>query len=196
MALEPDFHFKPEVELYDLKSGPCRRGQPGPRPPGRGGRFARCAWMRISPNAPRSPVALTRSRFSLTGTGKRGMARSASSQEAYDTLHIGDPEAGRRLQAGLASKEAPEKARGGRRPAQEDGDIAGRQNWRRNRRKRPSRPKPPKRPRKRKKLRRPGRLRRQSKQGRQRKPERSRNLRELRGPRDREGIAGVRVLLA
>ena len=120
MALEPDFHFKPEVELYDLRAGPAEEvnlahARPDVVEDLRERMEAHIAERTKVTGRP-DPIEVL-----LDWHGQTGHGAFASSQEAYDTLHIGDPEAGRRLQAGLASREAPEKARGGRRPAQEGG---------------------------------------------------------------------------
>ncbi len=114
VALEPDFHFKPEVELYDLRADP--------------GENVNLAYSRpdvVADLRHRMDVHIAE-RTKATGRpapietlldwhGKAGLGAFATSQEAYDTLHIGDPEAGRRLQAGGAKPETPTKR--SRRPA-------------------------------------------------------------------------------
>ena len=97
-ALEPDFHFKPEVELYDLVADPAENRNLAPEQP------ALCAWME------EQLQAWIRRREAETGLpnpilhqegwhGTPGIGYFASSQEAYDTLHIGDPKTAARLQA-------------------------------------------------------------------------------------------------
>jgi len=114
VALEPDFHFKPEVELYDLRADPAERVN-----------LAHSRPDKVEDLRTRMEAHIAE-RTKLTGRpnpieelldwhGKTGHGPFKSSREAYDTLHIGDPEAGRRLQAGLPTK-APEKVSGGRGP--------------------------------------------------------------------------------
>jgi arylsulfatase A-like enzyme len=120
VALEPDFHFKPEVELYDLRSDP--------------GEDVNVAHLRpdvVADLRNRMDVHIAE-RTKATGRpapieilldwhGKTGRGAFATSQEAYDTMHIGDPEAGRRLQAG-GPPEATEKR--GARPASKPSEKA------------------------------------------------------------------------
>ncbi len=97
-ALEPDFHFKPEVELYNLVADPEENNN-------------------LAESYPEMVAALTErmnqwlaKRREETGLdtpihhqgdwhGHAGVGSFTSSQQAYDTLHIGDPEAARKLQA-------------------------------------------------------------------------------------------------
>ena len=110
-ALEPDFHSKPEVELYDLAADPgeltnlaaekpdvCRELEE---------RVQAHIALRETQTGRRNPMAM--------GTrwvgGKTIPCPFATSREAYDTLHIGDAEAGRRAMALHA--EVMAKNRGG-----------------------------------------------------------------------------------
>jgi arylsulfatase A-like enzyme len=98
LALEPDFHFKPPVELYNLIADPGETEN-------------------LTESAP-EVVAMLRMRMEAwiakregeTGLpnpihhqgdwhGKEGVGPFTSSQQAYDTLHIGDPAQAARLQA-------------------------------------------------------------------------------------------------
>jgi arylsulfatase A-like enzyme len=98
LALEPDFHFKPEVELYNLVEDPDENNNLAEREP--------------------EMVALLRSRMDAwiakrekeTGLpnpihhqgdwhGHEGVGPFKTSQQAYDTLHIGDPNQAAKLQA-------------------------------------------------------------------------------------------------
>jgi arylsulfatase A-like enzyme len=98
VALEPDFHFKPEVELYNLVQDPGER-------------------VNLAADQPQV-VELLRTRMdawiaqreAATGLpnpihnqgdwhGKEGVGPFKTSQQAYDTLHIGDPAQAARLQA-------------------------------------------------------------------------------------------------
>jgi arylsulfatase A-like enzyme len=97
-ALEPDFHFKPPVELYNLVEDPDEN-------------------VNLAETYP-DVVNLLRSRMEAwiarreaeTGLpnpihhqgdwhGHKGVGAFKTSQQAYDTLHIGDVSAARRLQA-------------------------------------------------------------------------------------------------
>jgi arylsulfatase A-like enzyme len=98
IALEPDFHFKPTVELYNLVQDPDENRNLAEQEP--------------------EVVALLRSRMEAwiakrekeTGFenpmltqgdwhGHDGIGPFKTSQQAYDTLHIGDPKQAARLQA-------------------------------------------------------------------------------------------------
>jgi arylsulfatase A-like enzyme len=98
IALEPDMHFKPEVELYNLVEDPGEL-------------------VNLAASQPQM-VALLKARMEAwlvkreaeTGLpnpiyhqgdwhGHEGIGAFTSSQQAYDTLHIGDPAQAARLQA-------------------------------------------------------------------------------------------------
>jgi arylsulfatase A-like enzyme len=98
IALEPDFHFKPEVELYNLVEDPAENNNVAETEP--------------------EMVALLRERMeewiarreSETGLpnpmlhqgdwhGRAGVGAFTSSQQAYDTLHIGNVSQANKLQA-------------------------------------------------------------------------------------------------
>lgn len=98
VALEPDFHFKPEIELYDLIADPEENHNVAEANP--------------------EVVAMLRQRMDAfiarrekeTGLpnpihhqgdwhGKEGVGAFTSSQQAYDTLHLGSPETAKRIQA-------------------------------------------------------------------------------------------------
>ena len=98
VALEPDFHFKPPVELYNLVEDPGEN-------------------VNVADHEPQV-VALLRARMEAwiaqrereTGLsnpilnqgdyhGHEGVGAFVSSQQAYDTRHIGDPAQAARLQA-------------------------------------------------------------------------------------------------
>jgi arylsulfatase A-like enzyme len=98
VALEPDFHFKPEIELYNLIEDPDENTNLADSQP------AVVAMLRDRMNA-----WITK-RESETGFpnpmlhqgdwhGKEGVGPFKTSQQAYDTLHIGDPAQAARLQA-------------------------------------------------------------------------------------------------
>ena len=98
IALEPDFHFKPEIELYNLIEDPDENNNLAESQP------AVVAMLRDRMNA-----WITK-RESETGLpnpmhhqgdwhGHEGIGPFKTSQQAYDTLHIGDPAQAARLQA-------------------------------------------------------------------------------------------------
>jgi len=99
-ALEPDFHFKPEIELYDLAADPQELTDVAARHPD------------VVEKLDRKMLDWIRKRESETGRTnpmytnlhwhgcKDVPGPFQSCRQAYDTLHIGDPEAARKLQAG------------------------------------------------------------------------------------------------
>ena len=110
VALEPDFHFKPEVELYNLIEDP--------------GETKNLA------NRERDVVAMLKTRMekwiakreretgnrnpmftNLDWHGKTGHGPFKSSQEAYDTMYIGSPKRAQQLQAGEKRRASSGKRR-------------------------------------------------------------------------------------
>lgn len=98
IALEPDFHFKPQVELYNLKNDPDENKNLAEKHP-----------EIVADLKARMESWITR-RESETGLpnpihhqgdwhGKEGVGAFKTSQQAYDTLHIGDPGQAAKLQA-------------------------------------------------------------------------------------------------
>lgn len=97
-ALEPDFHFKPPVELYNLVEDPDENHNLAESQP------------QIVEYLTERMEAWIAQREAETGLpnpihtqgdwhGHTGLGPFTSSQQAYDTLHIGDPAQAARLQA-------------------------------------------------------------------------------------------------
>ena len=97
-AMEPDFHFKPEVELYNLIKDPDENCNVASREP----EVTAMLLARMKAHIARREQETGRKNpmeINLNWHGKNaGPFKSA--QEAYDTLHIGSPKAAQRLQAG------------------------------------------------------------------------------------------------
>ena len=95
-ALEPDFHFKPEIELYNLINDPEENHNLAEKEPGVVKMLeARMkAWIkkREAETGRRNPMFTN-----LNWHGHGGPFKSH--QEAYDTMHIGSPKAAEALQA-------------------------------------------------------------------------------------------------
>src|SRR5690606_10069193 len=98
VALEPDFHFKPEVELYNLIADPEENHNLAEELPDV------VAWLRGRMDA---YIAAREAKTGLPNPihhqgdwhGHEGLGPFTSSQQAYDTLHIGDPTQAAKLQA-------------------------------------------------------------------------------------------------
>jgi hypothetical protein len=103
IALEPDFHFKPPVELYNLVQDPDEnRNLADERPDVVALLTAQMkAWIsrREKETGLRNPM-LTQPNWHGEKSRKKGIGRAfKSSQQAYDTFHIGDPTQAAQLQA-------------------------------------------------------------------------------------------------
>lgn len=97
LALEPDFHFKPPVELYNLLTDPGETRNLADDHPDVAaflrGRME--AWIARR----EAETGLPNPMYNQPGWhGCEGIDYFGSSQEAYDTLHIGDPGAAQKLQ--------------------------------------------------------------------------------------------------
>ena len=104
-ALEPDFHFKPEVELYNLVADPEENVNLARKEPdvveALEGRMAAHIARREKATGRPNPMTTN-----LDWHGKGG-GPFQSSQEAYDKLYIGSASEAARLQARTLPKDAP-----------------------------------------------------------------------------------------
>ncbi len=98
VALEPDFHFKPPVELYNLVEDPDENHNLAEELPEVVNLLKKRmrSWIRkrVRETGKRNPM-LTQGDWH----GHEGVGAFKSSQQAYDTMHIGDPGQAARLQA-------------------------------------------------------------------------------------------------
>ena len=97
VALEPDFHYKPEIELYNLVKDPQELVNVAEHNP----EVVACLRSRMEAHIARRTAETGRANpmdTNLDWHGK-GCGPFTSSDQAYEMLHIGDPEAARRLQA-------------------------------------------------------------------------------------------------
>ncbi|MCL2834201.1 MAG: sulfatase-like hydrolase/transferase [Treponema sp.] len=104
LALEPDFHFKPPVELYDLVKDPDElRNIAGENPD-----IVKLLTARLKAHVAKRESETGRKNPMFTNLqwhGFKDRGPFKTSEEAYNTMHIGDVEAARKLQAALAEKE-------------------------------------------------------------------------------------------
>ncbi len=98
VALEPDFHFKPSVELYNLIEDPEENNNLAESNPdvvvALRGRMEAWIAKRIQETGLPNPID-----NQGDWHGHEGVGAFKSSQQAYDTMHIGDPAQAARLQA-------------------------------------------------------------------------------------------------
>lgn len=95
IALEPDFHFKPEVELYNLIKDPTEYNNVANEEP----EVVKMLTDRMLAHIAKREKEVGREAPIYTNLNWSGHGRPfTSSEEAYNTLHIGDPEAARKLQ--------------------------------------------------------------------------------------------------
>lgn len=101
-ALEPDFHFKPEVELYNLIQDPEENVNLAEQEP----EIVQLLTKRMTDHIAKREKATKRRNPIYTNLNWSGHGKPfASSQEAYDTLHIGSIGNAKSLQEKKQSEE-------------------------------------------------------------------------------------------
>lgn len=102
VALEPDFHFKPEIELYNLIKDPLELNNVADQEPEvvalLKGRMEAWIAQREKETGRTNPI------YTNPGWHGKGDKPFASSQEAYDSLYIGSISSAKSLQAKEAKK--------------------------------------------------------------------------------------------
>ena len=97
-ALEPDFHFKPEVELYNLLTDPDENANLAEAQPDMvdllTDRMEAHIETREAQTGLKNPI-----HQQGDWHGHKGVGAFKTSQQAYDTMHIGDPDAAAKLQS-------------------------------------------------------------------------------------------------
>jgi arylsulfatase A-like enzyme len=103
-ALEPDFHFKPEVELYNLIDDPEENNNVAKKEK----KLVAMLEERMQDYIAKREKETGRTNPMYTNLHWHGHPEIKrpfkSSQEAYDSMHIGDPEVARKLQAKAAKE--------------------------------------------------------------------------------------------
>jgi arylsulfatase A-like enzyme len=100
VALEPDFHYKPAVELYNLIDDPDENNNIADKEP----EVVKFLTERMNAFIAKREGETGRTNPMITNANKwNGFGKPfESSDEAYNSLHIGDPAEAQRLQAKLA----------------------------------------------------------------------------------------------
>ena len=95
-ALEPDFHFKPQIELYNLLVDPEENHNVAKQEPG----VVKMLLARMNAHIARRERETGRPDPIFTNLNWHGQGKVfGTSQEAYHTLHIGSPKMAEKLQA-------------------------------------------------------------------------------------------------
>jgi arylsulfatase A-like enzyme len=97
-ALEPDFHFKPEIELYNLIKDPeenCNVADDEPE-------VVEMLKTRMQAHIAKreKETGMTNPIYTNLNWHGKGCGPFKTSQQAYDTLYIGSPKSAQKLQAG------------------------------------------------------------------------------------------------
>jgi hypothetical protein len=99
-ALEPDFHFKPEVELYNLITDPQENRNVAKSEPA----VVKMLEERMKAHIARREKETGRTNPIYTNLNwhtdwhKKGAGTFKTSRQAYNTLHIGSPNAAKQVQ--------------------------------------------------------------------------------------------------
>ncbi|MHB1463319.1 MAG: sulfatase family protein [Armatimonadota bacterium] len=101
-ALEPDFHFKPEVELYDLLNDPQENNNVAEQNPDVVAFLE--ARMQAHIAKREAEAGRTNPMYTNLNWHGRGCGAFTSSQQAYDSMHIGNAGEAKRLQASRSEK--------------------------------------------------------------------------------------------
>ncbi len=96
-ALEPDFHFKPEIELYNLLEDPDENRNLAKKHPDIVNILEKQMQDHIARRV--KQTGMDNPMYHQQGWANGVEHAFESSQQAYDTLHIGDAKAARKLQA-------------------------------------------------------------------------------------------------
>ncbi|MDP6450563.1 MAG: sulfatase, partial [Lentisphaeria bacterium] len=107
VALEPDFHFKPPVELYDLIKDPDENVNLADKHPDIVATLT--ARMEAFIAKRETTLGVTNPMLTQGDWHGYGCGPFTSSRQAYDTLHIGDAAAARKLQAKSRAKKKKKK---------------------------------------------------------------------------------------
>ncbi len=96
VALEPDFHFKPEIELYNLIKDPDENNNVADENPDVVAMLKARMEAHIAKRT--AEVGYENPMYTNLDWHGLGCGPFKTSQQAYDSMHIGDPEAAKRLQ--------------------------------------------------------------------------------------------------
>ena len=104
IALEPDFHFKPEIELFNLVTDPEENANVAAENPDvvKMLRKRMDSWIAKREKETGLPNPM---HHQGDWHGHKGVGSFKTSQQAYDTMHIGDPTVAAKLQAESRSDE-------------------------------------------------------------------------------------------
>ncbi|MFC5452701.1 sulfatase family protein [Paenibacillus aestuarii] len=108
VALEPDLHYKPTVELYNLVQDPDEQTNVAEQEP----EIVKLLAARMEAHIHAREQATSRTNPIYTNLNWHGLGVGAftSSQQAYDSMHIKSPSSARKLQAKEAKEAAEAKA--------------------------------------------------------------------------------------